>query len=148
MTLSELARKVRPLIEKAAESLGDMDALEAPLLFKRWTPGETVAPGDRRYYPLADKLYKVNKGQGHTTQADWTPDKTPALWSVVSKGQTGAVDDPIDAARGMEYQYGLYYLDPEDGKRYLCCRGTETGTISLQYLPHELVGHYFEEVTA
>ena len=54
---------------------------------------------------------------------------------------------PFPAARGMEYEYGKYYLDPEDGKTYLCKRGEETGSIVLYYLPHELVGNYFEEVS-
>ena len=54
---------------------------------------------------------------------------------------------PFPAARGMEYEYGKYYLDPEDGKTYLCKRLNETGTIVLYYLPHELIGQYFEEVT-
>ena len=45
----------------------------------------------------------------------------------------------------MEYEYGLYYLDGEDGNIYLCERsGTAPGEkITLQYLPHELVGQYF-----
>ena len=59
---------------------------------------------------------------------------------------TGTIDDQIPASRGMEYTYGLYYLDPDDGKTYLCKRGSETGTIVLQYLPHELIGHYFKAV--
>lgn len=47
----------------------------------------------------------------------------------------------------MEYEYGLYYFDPEDGKTYLCERtGEESGgKIVLQYLPHELIGNYFSE---
>ena len=50
------------------------------------------------------------------------------------------------AVRGMEYTCGLYYSD--GGKVYLCKRQGEAdgGTIVLQYLPSELVGHYFEEV--
>ena len=51
------------------------------------------------------------------------------------------------SSSGMEYDYGKYYLDPEDGKTYLCKRGEETGSIVLYYLPHELIGQYFEEVT-
>ena len=47
----------------------------------------------------------------------------------------------------MEYTYGKYYLDPEDSKTYLCKRGEETGSIVLYYLPHELIGQYFEEVS-
>ena len=69
----------------------------------------------------------------------------PALWVVVNVSSPGTIDDPIPAARGMEYEYGKYYLDPEDGKTYLCKRGEETGSIVLYYLPHELVGNYFEE---
>jgi len=36
MTLIELARKLRPFIEKAAISLDDTDALEAIYLFPEW----------------------------------------------------------------------------------------------------------------
>lgn len=43
--------------------------------------------------------------------------------------------------------YGKYYRDPEDSKLYLCKRigEAEGGKIVLQYLPHELIGQYFEE---
>ena len=37
MTLLELARKLRPYIEKAALFLDDEDALEAVQLFPNWT---------------------------------------------------------------------------------------------------------------
>ena len=48
----------------------------------------------------------------------------------------------------MEYEYGKYYLDGEDGKTYKCERIGEAagGKIVLQYLPHELAGQYFTEV--
>ena len=149
MSYLSSAQKLRPVIEAAMDKVDDNTALEAPQLSKNWAAGETVKPGDRRYYAPTQKLYKVRDGQGHTTQADWTPDVTPALCAVVSKGQSGTIDDPIDAARGMEYVYGLYYSDSEDGKLYLCQRIGEVagGTVVLQYLPHELVGHYFKEVT-
>ena len=149
MSYLSSAQKLRSVIETAMDKVDDNTAIEAPQLSKNWAAGETVKPGDRRYYAPTQKLYKVRDGQGHTTQTDWTPDVTPALWAVVSKGQTGTVDDPIDAARGMEYVYGLYYSDSEDGKLYLCQRIGEVagGTVVLQYLPHELVGHYFKEVT-
>ena len=67
------------------------------------------------------------------------------MWAVIDKTCAGTQDAPIPASRGMEYEYGKYYLDPEDGKTYLCKRGEETGSIVLYYLPHELVGNYFEE---
>lgn len=61
------------------------------------------------------------------------------------KAKFESLEKPITAARGMTYEYGKYYLDPEDGKTYLCKRQNETGTIQLDYLPHELILHYFVE---
>ena len=151
MITKEEARALRAVIETAVVSLDDETAATAPSLFKVWAPGEAVVPGDRRYYPPTGLLYKVREGQGYTTQESWTPDLTPALWAVVGDpSEAGTLEDPITAARGMEYEYGLYYFDPEDGKIYLCEREGEAagGKIILQYLPHELIGNYFSEVTA
>lgn len=139
----ERARQQRKAAMMAAEALSDAQAAEVPTLFKPWTTGEKVIEGDRRYYPVDGKLYKVR--QPHTTQADWTPDAAPALWAVIDVSHAGTAADPIPASRGMDYTYGRYYLDPEDGKVYLCTRigAAEGEIINLQYLPHELVGQYF-----
>lgn len=149
------AARLRPMIEQASASLSDGEAAKSPELFPRWADhiGETVKPGDRRSDMDESgvlHVYRVNKGQGHTTQADWPPHKTPALWTIIDIEHAGTQDDPIPAARGMEYTYGLYYKDPEDTKLYLCERiGEQSGNkITLQYLPHELVGQYFTEVSA
>ena len=144
------AMALRPVIEAAAVSLSDGEAAKSPELIIRWADhiGETVEAGDRRSDEDADgvlRVYKVREGQGHTTQKSWPPHLTPALWVVVDVTHAGTQDDPIPAARGMEYTYGLYYKDPEDTKLYLCERtGEQSGNkITLQYLPHELVGNYF-----
>ena len=147
----ETHEALRPYIEKAAESLDDNDAVKAVKLFPRWDEhiGEAVTPGQRMSDEDADgvlRLYKVREGKGHTTQEDWKPCLTPAMWAVIDETHAGTLEDPIPAARGMEYEYGKYYLDSEDGKTYLCERQGSTGTIVLQYLPHELTGHYFTEV--
>lgn len=138
----ERARQQRKAAMMAAEALSDAQAAEVPSLFKPWAAGESVAEGDRRCGPDG-KLYKAR--QAHTTQSDWLPDATPALWAVIDVAHTGTTADPIPAARGMDYTYGLYYLDPEDSKVYLCQRigEAEGGIINLQYLPHELIGQYF-----
>lgn len=147
------AARLRPMIEQAAKSFTDAEAAKSPELVARWADhiGEAVAPGDRM--SDADNngvlhVYRVNDGHGHTTQADWPPHSTPALWTIIDIEHAGTQDDPIPAARGMEYTYGLYYKDPEDTKLYLCERVGEAagGKIVLQYLPHELVGQYFMEV--
>ena len=151
----ETHEALRPYIEKAATSLSDNDAANAVKLFPNWSEhiGEAVIPGQR----MSDtddndvlRLYKVREGKGHTTQADWAPHLTPDLWVVVDVTHAGTLDDPIPAARGMEYEYGKYYLDGEAGNTYLCQRTGEAagGTIVLQYMPHELGGKYFGAVTA
>ena len=140
------ARDIRASMDAAAISLTDEQAAKAPRLYPTWSSGLEVKAGDRFYYTGTDKLYKVV--QAHTTQADWTPDATPALWAVIDKTHAGTLDDPIPAERGMEYEYGKYYLDGEDGNTYLCQRTGEAagGTIVLQYMPHELIGNYFTAV--
>ena len=144
------AAELRPVIEQASASLSDGEAAKSPELFPRWADhiGETVKPGDRRSDMDESgvlHVYRVNKGQGHTTQENWPPHSTPAMWTIINVDHAGTQDDPIPAARGMEYTYGLYYKDPDDTKLYLCERiGEQSGNkITLQYLPHELVGQYF-----
>lgn len=143
---TERARALRPYIEQASASLPDSEAAAAVELFPAWAYPVDYAVGDR----TADggKLYKCQ--QAHTSQESWKPSETPALWVVIDVTHAGTQDDPIPAAAGMEYEYGKYYLDPSDSRTYLCERTGEAagGKIVLQYLPHELVGNYFTEVTA
>jgi hypothetical protein len=87
---------LRAIIEKASASLNDTDALSAPELFPAWAAGVDYALDVRVRY--GDKLYKCV--QAHTSQANWTPDATPALWTEVAppgeipvwKQPTGAQD--------------------------------------------------------
>ena len=141
------AQAIRASMDAAAIVLTDKQAAKAPRLYPTWEAGMTVKEGGRLYYPVTDRLYKVVSD--HTTQADWTPDAVPALYTVFDISYAGTQDDPIPAERGMEYTYGLYYLDGEDNNLYLCQRTGEAGgsTVVLQYLPHELVGHYFTKVS-
>lgn len=75
------AYKLRQRIVEASVSLPDEDAIEAVELFENWKPGQDYIVGKRLRY--IDKLYKVN--QAHTSQSDWTPDITPALYTEVAK---------------------------------------------------------------
>ena len=80
MTYIERARALRPYIEKAASSLTDEDALQAVELFPQWVVEHAYVVGERLQYNGV--LYRVV--QAHTSQADWAPDKTPALFVFVS----------------------------------------------------------------
>lgn len=138
------AAELRPVIEAAATSLPDSDAAKAVELFPAWAYPVSYIVGNR--VSDSGKLYKCRKA--HTSQERWNPAATPDLWVVIDVAHAGTQDDPIPASRGMEYEYGKYYLDSEDGKTYLCERTGEGagGKITLQYLPHELVGNYFKAV--
>ena len=137
------------MAQMQAQALPDTQALTVPVLYPYWVSG-TAYGGEgelkivRRPVDGRDQLYRVK--QPHTSQAGWEPENVPAVWTAINQTNKGTPDDPIPAARGMEYTYGKYYEDPEDGKIYLCKRTGEAdgGTVTLQFLPHELVGHYFE----
>lgn len=75
------AHALRAMIEKASVSLDDSDALEAVELFPMWAVDTAYTAGIRVRY--GEKLYRCE--QTHTSQADWTPDQTPALWTEVAK---------------------------------------------------------------
>ena len=141
----EQAQEIRTSIDNVTGTMADADASKNPMLFLPWETGTKYAVGDRRRHD--GKVYKCL--QAHTSQVGWEPPAVPALWVVINTSSPGTIDDPIPAARGMEYVYGLYYTDSEDGKLYLCKRTGEAtgGTVVLQYMPHELVGHYFVEVS-
>lgn len=80
MTLVELARKLRPFIEKAALFLDDEDAIEAKELYPFWSgDGVSYKKDDKVRYE--DTLYKVL--QPHISQAGWTPTAAPSLFAKV-----------------------------------------------------------------
>ena len=81
MKVIEVARKLRPLIEKAAQSLPDNDALDGVMLFEHWHSGKKCVAGNKLQYN--DVLYRII--QSHTAQYGWEPDKTPALFTAVPR---------------------------------------------------------------
>ena len=79
MTLVELARKLRALIEKAAQSLPDEDAVEAVDLYPAWAVGEDYTVGMK----VKDEGVLYSVLQAHTSQAGWKPKDAPSLFARV-----------------------------------------------------------------
>lgn len=79
MSYVEEALKLRPLIEKAVQSLADTDALEAVTLYPHWAAGIEYTAGMRVQYDGV--LYTTLIA--HTSQADWTPAAAPSLFAKV-----------------------------------------------------------------
>lgn len=119
MTYTERARALRPYIEKAAASLADKDALESVELFPAWAAGVVYAVDTRVQYQ--GTLYRVV--QAHTSQADWTPDATPALFVAVSLDEWPEFVQPTGAhdayKKGDKVTFeGKHYISLIDGNVY------------------------------
>ena len=145
MTYTERALQLRPLMEKAAQSLEDAEALTAVELFPQWESlvkeGKTVLNGFRFQY--AGKLYRVEQPE-YTFVSHYVPGATgtESLFSKVDETHAGTVADPIPYEKNMEIFKGLYYI--QDNVLYLCIRSSEQ---PLQHDLSVLVGHYVEVVS-
>lgn len=68
-----------------AASLTDEKALEVATIYDPWVVGKTYKTGDFFIHGTNNvgdpQLYKVN--QEHTSQADWLPEATPALYTAI-----------------------------------------------------------------
>lgn len=110
------ARKLRAMIEKASISLTDEDALQAVELYPAWVADTAYTVDERIRYNST--LYRCV--QAHTSQADWTPDATPALWTVVSLDEWPEWVQPTGAqdayAKGDKVSHnGKHWISEVDG---------------------------------
>lgn len=118
MTRGE-AKRLRALIEQLAVTLNDETALTGIQLFPMWKSEKEYAVNDRVQY--SSKLYKCI--QAHTSQADWTPDATPALWVVVSIEEWPEWIQPTGAhdayAKGAKVTHnGKHWINTLDANSY------------------------------
>ena len=73
------AYALRAMIEKAAVSLSDEDAVSAVELFPEWSAAEHYDADVRVRY--GGVLYRCL--QAHDAQAGWSPEAAPSLWAKV-----------------------------------------------------------------
>lgn len=136
-SLVDLARKLRPYIEKSAQRLTDTEALQAVELYPEWAPGMAYAIDFklRRH----GKLYRVL--QGHTAMVGWEPETitAAALYTEINEAHAGTLEDPIPYDGNMALEYGKYYT--QDGVVYLCTRDTVN---PVYHALADLVGLYVE----
>lgn len=93
------AKRYRANIDSMITDLPDEQALDVMDLFLPWLPATAYAVGDRRKYE--DALYRCE--QAHTSQSDWTPDITPALWTEISVEEWPAWRQPTGAQDAYQY---------------------------------------------
>lgn len=105
------AETLRTMIVKASLSLSDADALTAVELYPAWEVGVDYEVSDERYR-YGEKLYRCV--QAHTSQADWTPDVTPALWTEVSVEEIPVWVQPTGAQDAYMKGDKVHYPTKED----------------------------------
>ena len=105
-------KQLRQLIEQLAVTLDDETALTGVELFPAWVVGKAYAVNDRAQYN--GTLYKCI--QAHTSQADWAPDATPALWKTVSLDEYPEWVQPT----GAHDAYNIGDKVTYNGQHYVC----------------------------
>ena len=115
MRPQDRARQLRPLIERAAASLPDVDALNAVELFAAWEADTAYTLDERIRY--GENLYRCV--QAHTSQEDWTPDVTPAMWTEVAMpGEIPVWRQPTGAQDAYNAGDKVWYPD-KDGNVWI-----------------------------
>lgn len=79
ITRAKMEKLIRALIS-LRDAATDESALESVDIYPAWKADTEYTVGYR--VAFGGNLYKCV--QAHTSQADWTPDATPALWTRVS----------------------------------------------------------------
>ena len=106
------AKQLRQLIEQLAVTLDDEAALTGVELFPAWVIGKAYAVNDRTQYN--GTLYKCI--QAHTSQNDWMPSATPALWKTVSLDEYPEWVQPT----GAHDAYNIGDKVTYNGQHYVC----------------------------
>ena len=113
------AQVVRAAMDTAGAALTDEIALAAAAIYPMWATDKNYTIGDRIQHNSI--LYKGV--QSHASQADWTPDVTPALWVRVSIEEWPEFVKPTGAhdayAKGDKVTFkGKHYISLIDDNVY------------------------------
>ena len=85
MNKLQMAEQLRKALQMFAQTLPDEQAMEIATVYPEWASGVSYSIGTFVVYGINGvgdpQLYKCV--QVHTSQSDWTPDATPALWAAI-----------------------------------------------------------------
>lgn len=127
MNRLQAAEQFRKALQMFAMSLDDEKAMEVATVFDPWEIGKSYAVGDFLNYGVNSvgdpQLYKV--AQAHTSQADWTPETTPALYTPIGLDDSGypvwaqptGAHDAYNTGDIVNYN-GVLYESVIDGNTY------------------------------
>lgn len=124
MNRLQRAEQFRKALQKWAATLTDEDAMEIATVYDPWAAGKSYKADDLLTYGtngVGDpQLYRVV--QAHTSQADWLPDQTPALYTPIGLDEDGypvwsrptGAHDAYNTGDVVDYN-GVLYISTIDG---------------------------------
>ena len=129
MNKLQMAEQFFKAVQMFADSLSDEKAMEIATIYDPWAVGKAYVGGEYLTYGVNSvgdpQLYKVNYGHAHTSQKDWTPDKTPALYTAIGLDEGGypvwsqptGAHDAYNTGDIVNYN-GTLYKSKMDGNTY------------------------------
>lgn len=120
----QAAEQMRRAIQMFVATLPEEQALEIATIYPVWEAGRSYTESEIVSYGTNStgdpQLYKVV--QGHTSQTDWTPDATPALYNAFGLddggypiwSQPSGAHDAYNAGDIVNYN-GTLYISLIDG---------------------------------
>lgn len=127
MNKLQAAEQMRKALQMFAATLTDDQAMEVATVYPVWETGRAYTADALLSYganAVGDpQLYRV--AQAHTSQADWTPDITPALYTPIGLTDAGypvwsqptGAHDAYNEGDVVEYN-GTLYVSLIDGNVY------------------------------
>lgn len=127
MNRLQAAEQLRRALQLFSGSLSDEQAMEVVAIYDPWQIGKSYSVGEFLTYgknSVGDpQLYKV--AQTHTSQVDWTPDKTAALYTAIGLDDSGypvwsqptGAHDAYNEGDIVNYN-GVLYKSVIDGNTY------------------------------
>lgn len=134
----EKAKAIREAMDYAGATLSEENALICVHLYRVWESGVTYKADEYLTYGennVGDpQLYKVV--QEHTSQADWTPDSVPALYTPIGLDDKGypvwsqptGAHDAYNKGDIVDYK-GTLYQSLIDGNVYVPGEQSNTWTV-------------------
>ncbi len=103
MSHQDIARRLRPMIEKAAKSLPDADAANAVELYPHWSGGGVSYTAGLR---VQDEGILYSVLQDHVSQPGWKPADAPSLFAPVLIPDPTVIPDWVQPDSTNPYKAG------------------------------------------
>ena len=89
--MEQASEQIRKVLQMYAQTLTDEQAMEIATIYPTYEVGKAYSADELFTYGVNDvgdpQLYRVV--QAHTSQSDWTPDATPALYTPIGLSEEG-----------------------------------------------------------